>query len=766
MSRRVGPLLAGGVAACALALLGAPAFAAFGQHGALRVEVRTAASKAPVAGARVEVAGAPEAAVTDVSGRARLTNLQAGPASVRVSADAFRPVEATVVVGEADATLEVFLVPLELRVDESIIVAAAREERRGFDVPRSTVVVSRQALDERAARTAPEILQDRSGGWVQKTNHGGGSPFIRGLVGNQVLVLVDGVRLNNATFRLGPNQYMNTIDPFGLDRVEIVRGSGSVVYGSDALGGVVNLVTPAPELQGSGVRARGAVATRLASLGMEQTVRAEGSVAGTRAGIRGGITARDFGDLVAGGSLGKEAPSGYREIDVDASAVWAPTSDAALTAVFQNVRQADVPRFDQVAQRGYAVYSFDPQARRLGYVQWRQRLHASWIDTARTTVSWQRSDEGRVRRKQGSSLETREFDTVSTGGVSVDLSGRLAGTARWSAGVEAYHDTVRSWRRDTNLASGQSAASRGLYPDGSTRLSLAGFALAQFTAGRAAIDLGARYTRDDVKAEDPIFGPLGLSPDAVVGSVAGRYAVTDAFHLFGSVSQAFRAPNIDDVSTLGAFDYGVEVPPAALDPERSLAFEGGFKLNTPRVAASASVYRMTLQDLIDRRPSRYNGSPQLDGQDVYERANVGRAFVRGAELDAEWRAAEGLSLFGFFAATYGQQVSAGVPMRRIPPANGLVGVRYSWSRAPWVEVSVRAAGAQRRLAPGDVADHRIAPGGTPGWTVVNVTAGARLPRGLVVSGGLANLFNEAYRIHGSGVDGAGRHAWLSLRVEF
>ena len=766
MNRVANPLRAGMAAACALLVVCGPAGAASGQYGTLRVEVRAAASRAPVAGARVDVAGVAEPMLTDAAGRARLTNVPAGQALVRISADAYRAVDATVAVGEAEATLEVLLVPLELRVDESVIVAAGRTERGGFDVPRSTVVVSRPSLDEGAARTAPEILQDRSGGWVQKTNHGGGSPFIRGLVGNQVLVLVDGVRLNNATFRLGPNQYMNTIDPYGLDRVEIVRGSGSVVYGSDAMGGVVNLVTPMPELPASGVRARGAVASRFASRGMERTVRAEGSVAGTRAGVRAGVTARDFGDLVAGGSLGREAPSGYNEIDADASAVWVPSVDVKLTAVFQHVHQSDVPRFDQVAQRGYAVYSFDPQVRRLGYVQWQQRLHASWIDTAQVTASWQRSDEGRVRRKQGAAVETREFDTVSTGGVSADVSGRLVGTARWSAGVEAYHDTVRSWRRDANVASGSSAPFRGLYPDGATRLSLAGFALAQFTAGRAALDAGARYTRDSVKADDPVFGALRLSPDAVVGSLAARYALSGTVHAFGSIAQAFRAPNIDDVSTLGAFDYGVEVPPGSLKPERSLSFEGGFKINTPHLAASASVYRMNLQDLIDRRPSTYNGSATFDGQDVYERANVGRAFVRGAEADAEWRAAGGLSVFGFYATTYGQQVSAGVPMRRIPPANGSLGARYRWAAGPWLEASARTAAAQRRLAPGDVSDHRIAPGGTPGWTVLNLTAGARLSRGLVVSGGVANLSDEAYRIHGSGVDGTGRHAWASLRVQF
>jgi outer membrane receptor protein involved in Fe transport len=752
-----------------LALCG-PAFsgtlAAARAEGALWVEVRSATSGAPIVGARVEVDGQHAGAVTDSGGIARLSGLPVGVAAVRISAPEHRPAQVSVDIARAETILHVLLAPVELRVDESVIVSASRADRAASDVPRSTAVVTRTALDERADRTSPEALQDRSGGWVQKTNHGGGSPFLRGLVGNQVLVLIDGVRLNNATFRLGPNQYMNTIDAFSLERIETVRGSGSVQYGSDALGGVVNLISTLPVLSSGGRRAGGAVATRLVSSGMEQTLRAEGSVAGSRAGVRGGVTLRNFGDLVAGGSLGTEAPSGYQEFDADVAATWAPSPRTTFTGVFQSVYQEDVPRFDQVAQRGYDVYEFDPQSRRLGYFQWRQLVSSGWLDVSRVTLSWQRSDEGRRRRRTGSELETTESDTVATVGVSADLYGRLASRAGWSAGIELYHDTVRSWRVDTNLVTGAAKPMRGLYPDGATRRSVAAFALGHVSLGRAGVDVGARYTRDDVEADDSVFGPLDITPDAVVGSVSVLVPLGGAVNAFGSVAQAFRAPNIDDLSTLGAFDFGVEIPPDSLDPERSVSLEGGLKANTSRVAATLAVYRLHLRDLIDRLPATFEGSPIWDGQAVYQRANVGEAYVRGLEADAEWRVTGTLTLRGFVASTYGQQVTVDAPMRRIPPINGLVGARYRWNRGLWLEATLRAAGAQTRLAPGDVADHRIPPGGTPGWTVVNVTAGSRIGRSLILTGGIGNLFNEAYRTHGSGIDGPGRNAWLSARFEF
>ncbi len=96
------------------------------------------------------------------------------------------------------------------------------------------------------SRSTPEMLTGTPGIWMQKTNHGGGSPFIRGLTGNQVLTLVDGIRLNNATYRYGPNQYLSTIDPWSLFSAETLRSTGSVLYGSDAMGGVVYLQTEKP----------------------------------------------------------------------------------------------------------------------------------------------------------------------------------------------------------------------------------------------------------------------------------------------------------------------------------------------------------------------------------------------------------------------------------------------------------------------------------------------------------------------------------------
>jgi outer membrane cobalamin receptor len=132
---------------------------------------------------------------------------------------------------------------------EEITVTSSRKETQVFQVPDAIGVVKSSDIEEKNARTLPDALSFESNVHMQKTNHAGGSPFIRGMTGKDVLILIDGVRFNNSTFRYGPNQYLNTIEPSMVDRVEIVRGPGSVMYGSDALGGVINIITKKPSVE-------------------------------------------------------------------------------------------------------------------------------------------------------------------------------------------------------------------------------------------------------------------------------------------------------------------------------------------------------------------------------------------------------------------------------------------------------------------------------------------------------------------------------------
>lgn len=175
-----------------------------------------------------------------------------------------------------------------------IVISAQRSPTERFQTPEAISVVTNSGLIRSQSRTSPEALQFSPGVFVQKTNHGGGSPFVRGLTGNQTLLLIDGIRLSNATFRYGPNQYFNTLDVFDLSRIEVLRGSGSVQYGSDALGGAIQAFSRPLRLNAGQPQWNGKVLLRGTTQDMEQSTHADLAWSGRRFALGGGYVASAF----------------------------------------------------------------------------------------------------------------------------------------------------------------------------------------------------------------------------------------------------------------------------------------------------------------------------------------------------------------------------------------------------------------------------------------------------------------------------------------
>jgi hemoglobin/transferrin/lactoferrin receptor protein len=681
---------------------------------------------------------------------------------VRVAAEGYEP-RAIDVTPATQRPIVIRLLRRLLRVDERVVVTAGRASEMLSNVPRAVSVVTRADLDARLPGTTPDALMDTAGVLVQKTNLGAGSPYVRGLVGNQILVLVDGVRLNNATYRFGPNQYLGTVDPDLLGAIEVVRGPGSVLYGSDAIGGVVNLVTRAPQFSTSGWTRALESRVGVSAGAVEQRGRLGFSVASPTLAVRGGVSAHNVGDMRAGGSRGSLSPSGFGEAAGDLALAVRLSPAHLLTATLQAHHQDDVPRWDQVVQRGFSRYAFDPQTRQLASLRYTAQA-LGWADVVSATASFQRTDEQRRIQRDGSVTDTTERDRVRTFGLSADVQKRLSPRLLLQGGGEAYADTVRSSRVDLDTRTGVALNRRGLYPDGATATSAAVFARAVWTAGRLRAEAGTRYSSFRISASDATFDDLDVTPSAWVGQMGASVRLVGQSLLFGSLGQSFRAPNVDDVSTLGRFDSGVEVPASGLAPERGLTTELGIRARGRTVSATVVAFRTTLVDLIDRVRASYDGLPTFDGQPVFQKANVGEARVTGWESELEWRPGQAVVVTAHATATRGQAVTRNEPMRRIPPLNG--GVALQWRPRPevWAGLSTRWATRQDRLSSGDLSDHRISPTGTPGWMTVDAFGAVPLGRDVRVRSGVRNLFDALYRVHGSGLDAPGVTAWLA--VEF
>ena len=737
----------------------------FTQAQSLSGLVNDAESNQAVEGVRVEVAGTYVGAITDSLGRFNISGLEAGEYHLHFSHIGYADQERAAYLGQdAPTAVGVSLEPKEFAIPKEVVISARRSEESLASIPEMMSVMGQQELAERSPRSTPELMMSMPGVWMQKTNHGGGSAFLRGLTGNQTLLLIDGIRVNNSTYRYGPNQYLNTIDPFSIGKIEVLRGSGSVQYGSDALGGVIQILTPQAEFSAEKLETDISLQGKYMSADMEQSIRGTWEIRTPKLSVRMGVSYKNFGDLLAGGDLGVQSPSGYQELDGDFKAVFLLGQRQRMTLAWQRVDQREVGRFDQVAQRGYQIYQFDPQQRQLAYLKWERLSESKWARQFRATLSTQSSNEQRLKQRTESEVQRIERDEVFTLGASVEHEAQPTSSWHILSGVEFYHDQIASLAYDSSLVDNARTDLRGLYPDGASAANASVFSLHTVDAGNLSIRGGIRYNFFQLNAFDPMFGNLDLAPQALVGNLASTLRLRDWHYLTASVQTGFRAPNINDLSSFGSFDSGIEVPSPDLSSERSLSGELVYKVQHPRISGSLSLFQTQLFDLIAREPGTFQGSPTYQGEEVFQKANIEAAVIRGTEAEIQFRLTDQLTAYSSLTYTFGETIEdSPSPLRRIPPLFGVTGLRWTSGPGFGGRIEYRYAGKQDRLSSGDIKDHRIADGGTPAWQVLDAYLSYewKVLQGRI---GLQNLFDTAYRMHGSGVDGYGRSVWIAVQL--
>ena len=246
-----------------------------------------------------------------------------------------------------------------------------------------------------------------------------------------------------------------------------------------------------------------------------------------------------------------------------------------------------------------------------------------------------------------------------------------------------------------------------------------------------------------------------------MGNIAAMRKLDSKSNLFVSLNTGFRAPNIDDLGTLGIVDFRYETPDYDLKPESSLQYQIGYKFLGKNIKGDLFLYQNELYNLITRKRV---GDQMIEGYPLYRKENSERAFIRGVETAWDFVLNRSITLYSSLTCTYGQNKTKDEPMRRIPPLFGRLALDYR--KAGWLmNAEILSASSQERLAQGDIDDNRIPEGGTPGWTVVNINAGYTW-KFLSVDLSLKNLFNADYRYHGSGINGYGRSLFLTAGLNF
>lgn len=646
-----------------------------------------------------------------------------------------------------------------------VLVTTSRNKTQSLLIPYSYVKLNKRDIENFQYRTAPESLSGSSGIFIQKTNHGGGSPFIRGLTGNQILILTDGVRMNNSIFRYGPNQYFNTIDVYSISHIEAVKGTGSVQFGSDALGGVIQVFTKEPTFSAK-KKLHTEVQLKAVTQKMEWTNHAEMLYQTKKTAFLIGATIREFGDLYGGDTTGKQSPSGYKEHAINGKFKFLLNSRSIITLAYQYLEQRDVPLYHKVHLENFNYYFFEPQKRQLSYARLENTGKRKLLTKTTFTVSAQKNNETRSYFKNNNKYRFIEKDQILTYGVTIDILSQLKKNWLANSGIEFYHDLVRSSRDQISIATSIHLQQRGLYPDLAKNANFSVYTLHHFQLNPFRIEVGLRYNKFNLLIPDT--GKIGsnpseiqINPSSMVANLAALFQISSTQSMFSSFSSGYRLPNIDDMGTLGLVDFRYELPTYDIKPEKSYNTEIGYRLMAQKTLVSVSFYYMHLSDLITRTQM---GGEKIEGYNVYKKENSQESYLKGLDFSFTNLFYKTFKFSGNISYCFGQNLTKNEPLRRIPPLNGRFLVSYQYKKIQLHSEYIFAFD-QNRLAKGDKEDNRIPAGGTPGWQIFNLSGSFKYQKASIFSG-IQNIFNKDYRTHGSGINGMGRNFYLTIKLNF
>ena len=643
-----------------------------------------------------------------------------------------------------------------------------------FDAPQAGTILDRRLIEEKMAPDMFRAVQNEVGVLMQQTGRGQASPFIRGLTGEQVLILVDGIRMNNALLRSGPNQYFNTIDPGQVERIEVIRGAQSVLWGSDAIGGAINIVTRGADPNRG--EYRGGSFTQYFS-SADSGSYSRGNVEGwvQNQGVFAGGSYLNVRDLDRGGDLGRQPFTNYDQYAGDVKYNLAIDDQSVLTFAVSHFVQRDLPRSDRFLPFVLGPPSntprptfFDPQQRDLAYLRYEgvtdatNPLYDAWSFTTSYALNREGLDE--LRSPSQRELGKLRDDTV---GFQLALARDADDFGRFTYGADYYHDDIDASKYRVNpLNPNQAPSARPpQLPDDSLADRMGVFWNWDVAVtDRLRASTGVRYENANLSGT-PEFTINGGPQDIYfsrtyqdwVASIGLTYELTESTHLVGGVYEGYRAPTLDDLTANKTFLQNAQSSPNLgslnVQPENSWTYEVGFKGDGDRYRYQVMQWWMQLDDYIAR---------SVDGAGNVFLGNH-QASLHGTELDAEWLLGGGWATYGNFWYTFGRDLTENEPFSRIPPTQGILGLRY---REPvtrgYFDIYTWLVRHQDRYNSVNLTDSRFPVGGTPGYGTLNLRMGRSIGSdpSQRISLALENLTDKYYRVLGSGVDGPGFNAIL------
>ena len=701
---------------------------------------------------------------------------------------------------------------------DEFVISAYRWEQNKNEVPNKITTISEKEIEFYNPQTSADLLGNTKEVFIQKSQLGGGSPMIRGFATNSVLLVVDGVRMNNAIFRSGNLHNVISLDPHAVENSEVIFGPGSVTYGSDALGGVMDFHTKSVKLSTSAkTNIKASAMARYASANNERTGHFDINYGKENWGALTSISYSAYDDQVMGSHKhpdyrrteyvkriqgrdsvmkndepDKQIPSGYNQLNFMQKLRYRPSSNLDLRYAFHYSKTSDIPRYDRLIQRKdgklkNAEWYYGPQKWSMHSLKGKLVQEGVIFDNLKFTLAYQNYEESRHDRKFDD--EWLRHRTENLGIVSFNLDfDKAFGDDLLYYGIEYGYNTLNSQASQENITSGLKQPTQTRYPNGENDYNtFAGYISYKNNFGDHFTTItGVRYSFVDIYSTLDTsagyynfpFNTLSLSTGAFNGSVGLVYRPNDQWKFNLNGSSGFHAPNIDDMAKV--FDSepkSVIVPNENLKPEYAYNIDFGVDKKLGDYGEiNITAFYTWLKDAMVRRESRFNGKDSIyyDGvlSQVHKLVNAENAHIYGLNTKFSLTLPYNLNFESVLNVTDGEDQN-GFPLRHVSPLFGQTTLEYRQDKL---------RGSLYAKYNGEISNEELTPSEqskthmyalndqgepySPAWWTLNMKVSYRINDHLSFNVGVENILDVRYRPYSSGIAAPGRNFIFALRADF
>jgi hemoglobin/transferrin/lactoferrin receptor protein len=706
---------------------------------------------------------------------------------------------------------------------DELVVSANRWEQGVRELSSRVVKINTSTIQLQNPQTAADLLGLSNQAFIQKSQLGGGSPMIRGFATNRVLLVVDGVRMNNAIFRGGNVQNVISLDANNIREAEVIFGPGSVIYGSDAIGGVMDFHTLRPELSSNGLVFSGTALARYSSANHENTGHVNFSVGSKKWAFTTSITKLVFDDLKMGSHGPEEytrpdyqmrdglsdvtvenpdpnvqVETGYQQLNAMQKIRFKPNNDWEVTYGFHYSKTSDVPRYDRLILKNTsqvftsAEWYYGPQKWILHALTAVYSKPTPISDQMKVTVGYQQYNESRHNRNFSGSNRNRlteRFESVDAWSFNLDADKQLSSNVSLFYGAELVTNNVGSTAQRVDITNGDISPVSTRYPNGSDWRSWAVYASARYRASeRITLNASGRFTHVYTYAPfdrtffDFPFTETTLRNGSFNASLGAAFHLTSDFKLYYNLSTGFRAPNIDDMGRVFDSQPGsVVVPNPELKPEIAYSAEIGFTgIATHKLSIDFAFYYTLLDNAIIRSTFLFNGADSIDYDGTLSQVlalqNINQVTVAGAQMSVRIDFTPHLRLESHLNIQQGRErdpvTGNNHSPTHVPPTFGSTQLSYQRKKFRAMLYANYNGGVEyENLALTERADaHLYARDGegnpyVPAWLTLNAKASYTFIPQVTVDVGVENIMDQRYRPYSSGITAAGRNFIVALRAK-